>query len=1186
MQTPASQLRQHRRQAGRVGGHASLSLLIALALLLGPCAAYAQVLYGSLTGSVTDATQAAVPGATVEALNLGTGVTKHTTTNERGIYLFSDLQPGVYKITVSAKAFANVVQEGVTIEANRVRRFDATLQVAPLTEVVRVSAPEVALQTDRSDVNMQLQAAQLANLPLTSSAGRNFQALYKLVPGFSMVTEGVSSDGGNPQRTMTGNVNGGSMQNNLTRIDGAANTYMWLPFNTAYVPPTESIESVSIVTNSYDAEQGNSNGAVVNVVTKSGSNEFHGSAFGYHTDNALKALNRFNPGGYRKPKSILNQLGGSVGGPILKGRLFFFADWERTARRMLAQSTKTVINPAGIFDASGNANLSAAIPVGTNCDVTRVAGCIYDPNTGNPDGSGRLAFPGNLIPASRIDPAVKTILGRISKAGFLNSDGVTANNNYVSTGSAKLDRDTVDVKINYVPNDRTMIFGRYSISPTTLYDPPVLGLAMGGATGGGQVGTAPSRIQSAGLGGTYTISPAMVLDVSAGYTRQRLGATYAPDLDLGDYGVKTLQIPGTNGDTYLTGGTPAFLVTNWNAMGNSDTGNPFLFRDNQYVANTNLSWMKGRHGLRFGVEHSRSGMNHYQPQGGAFGTPRGSFNFAGSVTALNGGPNANKANSLAQLLLGVPDRVGKVVQNSNPNSLRWKTWSAYARDSWQVTSKLTVNVGVRWEYYPFATTDHGGVKLFDPGTGNVLICGNGSVPLDCGVDVGHGQFVPRLGIAYRLDSKTVIRAGYGMSADSNNWRFFRNNWPLVSNADVQGTTAYYPAASLTGETLAPYPGLRVGIPAATLPDLSSGVIPLPNNTGVGGATIPFKYRRGYTHSYNLTLQREFTRGLVAEAAYVGSRGIRMLTNENINAAPINGGNPGRRLYPVANKNWGDVNMLAPDANMYYDSLQTKLTWRMQGGSVIGLNYTLSKAINWLDNEEVSGTFGVAGGYLFWPYPDYRGRNKALASFDRTHNLSIYGMYELPFGPKKQWAKSGILSHIAGGWQLNWLLTRTSGNPLTLGGGGAQLNAPGNTQTPDQVGPLRILGGVGPAPVSGASVSCAPTDMSCHYFDPSAFAAVPAGQVRFGTTGRNMVRGPGFFNLDVGAYRSVKLGERLKLHIGAEMFGVTNTPHYGNPGTDVTNTATFGVITSTLNLAGRGSGTGGERGTVFAARVTF
>lgn len=1186
MQTFASQLRQQRRQAGRVGGYAPLILLIALALLLGPCAGYAQVLYGSLTGTITDATQAAVPGGAVEALNLGTGVTKRTTSNERGIYLFSDLQPGVYRVTVSATSFAKVVREGVTIDANRVVRFDATLQIAQVTESVLVSAPIAGLQTDRSDVNTQLEATQLANLPITSSAGRNFQALYKLVPGFSMVTEGVSSDGGNPQRSMTGNVNGSSMQANVTRIDGASNTYMWLPFNTAYVPPAESIESVSIVSNSYDAEQGNANGAYVNVVTKSGTNEFHGSGFGYHTDNALKALNRFNPAGFRKPKYIVNQYGGSVGGPIRKNRLFFFADWEATKRRMLAARTVTVINPAAIFDSAGNADLSAAIAAGSNCNVTNVAGCIYDPNSGNPDGSGRSAFPGNIIPASRIDPAAKTMLGRIRNSGFLNSDGVTAQNNYNTTGSAGLDRDTIDTKINYVPNDRMTFFGRYSISQTNLTDPPVLGEAMGGATGGGQVGAAPSRIQSVGLGGTSTISPTMVMDANAGFTRQRLGATYAPDLDLGNFGVNTLRIPGTNGDTYLTGGTPAFLVSGWNAMGNSDTGNPFLFRDNQYVANANLSWMKGRHGLRFGVEHSRSGMNHYQPQGGAFGTPRGSFNFAGSVTALRGGVAANKANSLAQFLLGLPDRVGKVIQNSNPNSLRFRTWSMYARDSFQVTPKLTVNVGVRWEYYPFATTDQGGVKLFDPATGNVLICGRGSVPLDCGVDVGHGQLVPRLGIAYRLDSKSVLRLGYGMSADSNNWRFLRNNWPLVSNADVQGPTVYYPAASLTGATPAPYPGLRVGIPDVTLPDLSSEVIPLPNNTGIGGATVPFKYRRGYTHSYNLTLQREFTKGLVGEAAYVGSRGIRMLTNQNINAAPINGGNPGRRLFPVANKNWGDVNMLAPDANMYYDSLQTKLTWRMTGGSVIGLNYTLSKGINWIDNEEVSGTFGVPGGYLFWAYPDYRGRNKALASFDRTHNLQIYGVYQLPFGLKKQWAKSGILGMIAGGWQLNWLLSRLSGNPFTLTGGGASLNAPGNFQTPDQVGPLHILGGVGPAPVTGASVSCAPTDMSCHYFDPTAFAAVPAGQARFGTAGRNIVRGPGFFNLDGSLSRDFRITERVKLQIKAEMFGLTNTPHYGNPGTDVTNAATFGVITSTLNLAGRGTGTGGERQTWFSARVTF
>jgi len=226
------------------------------------------------------------------------------------------------------------------------------------------------------------------------------------------------------------------------------------------------------------------------------------------------------------------------------------------------------------------------------------------------------------------------------------------------------------------------------------------------------------------------------------------------------------------------------------------------------------------------------------------------------------------------------------------------------------------------------------------------------------------------------------------------------------------------------------------------------------------------------------------------------------------------------------------------------------------------------------------------GYLFWAYPAYRYRNKALASYDRTHNLAIYGAYELPFGANKRWAKSGVLGALGGGWQLNWTLARTSGNPLTLKGGGAQVNAPGNYQTPDQIGPINILGGIGPAPITGQSVSCAPTDMSCHYFDPTAFHAVPGTEIRFGTTGRNFIRGPGFFNMDASLFRDFKLTERVKFQFRMEVFGVTNTPHYGNPGVDVTNTATFGVITSTLNLAGRGSGFGGERQFWFAGKVIF
>jgi Carboxypeptidase regulatory-like domain len=1173
-------------------------LVLMLLVLVGPQSAYTQVLYGSVTGTVTDQKGDAVPGVKVEARNLGTGAIKEATTDANGGYQFSSLQPGIYNVTYAYGSFKTLIQENVRVEANALRRLDAQLQVADVKETVVVTQDAAPLQTDRADVNTQLQATQLADLPIsTAGAGRNFQGLYRIVPGFSAVTEGVSSDGGNPQRTMTGNVNGNSMQANLTRIDGASNAYIWLPFNTAYIPPTDSIESVSIVTNSYDAEQGNANGAAVNVVTKSGSNEFHGSAFEFHTDNALRAFNRFHPVGQRKPKYILNQFGGSLGGPIYlpifgeggpslwsgKNKLFFFTDLEYTKRRQFATRTVSAINPAGIFDSAGNANLSSAIPAGTNCNVTPVAGCVFDPNTGNANGTGRLAFPGNIIPANRIDSASRLMLSRINPAGFINAQGVTATNNYISAGSASLGRTTGDVKINYVHSEKFTMFGRYSRSETLLFDPPTLGDAMGGATGGGQVGEAPSTIQSAGLGGTYTVSPTIVIDANFGYTRQYLGAVHQPDISLGNFGLTTLGIPGTNGDDPLAGGTPAFIINGWNGIGNVDTGNPFLFRDNQYVGNVNVSWTRGAHSIRFGGEYGNAQLNHFQPQGGAFGTPRGSFNFGGSVTALSGGPAASRVNAVAQYLLGLADRSGKVIQNSNPNALRWHTWSAYVRDSWQVNQNLTLNLGARWEHYPFPTTDHGGVKLFNPDTGNVLIGGNGSTPVDVGVDVGWGQIVPRFGLAYRWGSKTVIRAGYGMSTDSNNWRFFRNNWPLVSNADLQGASAFVPASSLHPVTLAPYPGLFVGIPPAVVPDLSSGNVPLPNNTGIGGATIPFDFNRGYTHSYNLTVQRELPWGFVGEAAYVGNRAIRFLTNENINAAPAGGGNPGRPLFVRFGRNWGDVGCLCPDTNSYYDALQAKLNRRLSDDFSLGVAYTFSKAINSIDNEEVSGTFGVNGGFLFWPHPSVKDRNKALASYDRTHNLSIFGSYELPLGRGKRWAQGGILGAIVGGWQLNWLMQTMSGSMFTLFGGGAQVNAPGNQQTPDQIGPLNILGGVGPRP---GQASCAPADLSCHYFDPSAFRAVPGSEIRFGTTGRNIIRGPGFFNLDSSIFRNFNITETVKFQFRMEMFGVTNTPHFNNPGTNITDPANFGVITSTLNLAGRGTGSGGERQVWFGAKVIF
>jgi len=401
---------------------------------------------------------------------------------------------------------------------------------------------------------------------------------------------------------------------------------------------------------------------------------------------------------------------------------------------------------------------------------------------------------------------------------------------------------------------------------------------------------------------------------------------------------------------------------------------------------------------------------------------------------------------------------------------------------------------------------------------------------------------------------------------------------------VESTANYpwAPSASLTGEALVPYPGLTAGIPAVVVPSLTAGTIPLPTGVGLGGDTVPKNFRRGYFHSYNLTLQREFA-GFVAEAGYVGTRGIRALTNQNLNAAPAGGGNAGRYLNALVGATlspavvWSDINSASPHQNVYYDSLQTRITRQMGAGNTIGFVYTWSKSEDSEDNEELNS--------LMWPYPAYYNRNKALSGFDRPSVTELYGVYALPFGKTKHWATTGIANKLAGGWQANWILTRASGTPLSLTGGGSSLNAPGNTETVNQVGVSSLVKGIGP--ISGQP-ACPATTLSCHYFDPSAFTGVPTGTVAFGNTGRDILRGPGFFNLDASIFRDFRLSpERFKLQIRAECFQLTNTPHFANPGTSWTSGSTsFGVITSTLNLSGQAAGSGGERWLWLSAKVIF
>lgn len=1133
-------------------------LLGAVSLLLILCtapSATAQVLYGSLTGTVTDPSGAAIPKASVVAHNVQTGVSRKTVSDASGIYRFSALQPGVFEVSISASGFAARVISGVEVAANTVRRADAQLAVATARQEVSVTGAPPLLQTDKSDVHVDLSQQEVANLPSSGSQGRNFQALLQIIPGAG-ITEETNSLAGNPERAMNTNINGQSMQTINTRIDGVQDAYPYLPANVAYVPPSQAIQTVNVVTNSFDAEQGMAGGASVNVEIKSGTDQFHGSGEWFHTDQSLAAWNHFaNPAlpAYKtKARNNQNQIGGTFGGPIKKDKAFFFADFERTTQRNRAgpdvRNMPTAAMLAGDFqNLPGN-------PVS------------YDPATGTATGAGKLQISCNGVPnvicPGRIDPAAAKLAQLLQPA--VQEEYPTANdlNNFAGTGTAMFNRNNADFKVDVDPTNRTTLFARYSFSKLLVYDPPLLGAAGGDATNGGQLGDAPGLIQSAGAGGTHTFTPSLLFDWNLGYTRQRLEATF--DLGSPD-GLDLLHIPGTNGAGVpaandLYNGLPSFQINSASGslnLGNPNTGNPYVFRDNQYVMDANLSWVHGAHSIRGGIEGNHTQLNHFQPEGGTFQTARGTFQFTGNVTSLPGS-TPTWFNSVANFLLGLPSATGKAYLLNNPVALRWSQWAWYIRDQWQVRPKLTLNLGVRWEFYPFGYSDGGkGLRWLNTANGNVYIGGNGNVPQGDGVDVGSGQFLPRVGVAYRLTSSTVIRGGYGMSADPNNWRFFMNSYPaaVISANVVPNSSDYIAVASLTGTNAAGLGSGSYSVPTGLVnvppPDTSSGVIPLPTNAST--STIPSPFHRGYLNSFNVTLEQNL-KGFVFQAGYVATYDTRPLVNMNLNGSAPGTGAAGGVLSQALGKTFtGTINGLVPFQSNNYNSLQTTLkrTWR---GSTFGFVWTWSKAMDYEDDEDL--------GSLMFPDPAEWQRNYAPAGFDRTHNVEIYGVQQLPFGKGQPWLTTGVPGAILGGWQLSPVVTIGTGFPFTVTANAGPLNSNGSGQTADQVGPYQLINGT----VLETGQTCPATTASCHYFNPSAFAVPPAGQ--YGNTGRDEFRGPGYFNMNLSIARQFNITERLKLQLRGDIMGLTNTPHFNPPNATVGAT-NFGIITSQLKAPGEG-----------------
>jgi hypothetical protein len=1208
----------------KTGALKALLMTVALAaLLIGSRTVSAQVLYGSIQGVITDSSGAVVAGAKIEALEMNKGIHQETKSDGTGLYRLPELLPGLWKITVSAQGFNSAETAGIQINPNTSARVDEKLEVAKTQVTVTVTSAPPEMQTDRADVHTDISSVELQGLPSVSSEGKNFQGLLRIIPGSTIPVESNSA-GGNPARAMTVNVNGQSSQGNGTRIDGILDAYPWLPNNVAYIPASDAIETVNIATNSYDAEQGGVNGAAVNVQIKTGTNKFHGTVHEFHTDDQLKNLNYFTnpnpaPGVQIRPLQIFNQFGAGVGGPIKRDKLFFFGDY---------QGVRQVLSPAGISAQTlpvGNLTYATAKANGyydfsglTNKSGDAVV--IYDPNTGNPDGTGRTPFPNNRIPLNRVDPAALLMSSLIPAA----TSPTLTSANYVPHFKGNFNTDQYDAKINWVPSESSTVFGHFTTQKGAIFDPPSLGPAGGNATNGGQPGNAATKIYIIGLGGTHTFTPSLLIDGNIGYTRQHLGALDT-DTALGAYGLDTLKIPGTN--TTLGGtatnldyfGIPSFQFSTYANLGNASTGNPFVFRDNQFVENENLSWTRGHHQIRVGGEWDHVLLNHFQPQGASFQTARGTFGFNGTATepfTCKGGPpvsaenctagtttapapSSTQFNSFADFLLGLPYQDGKATQLTDPIALRWSTWAFYGRDQWQITPKLTANLGLRWERYPMAYSDHGkGARVLDttPGTPNfmnVIIGGYGSIPKDDGMQIGAGLFLPRIGLAYSVSPKTVVRLGAAMGADDNNWRYLRNDYPTVvitsftgnNNGGAVNYSNGSPSTSLTGfNATGPYAQLPTGIVAPTPINLSTGLLPLPLNVGTSTVGSYPTFRRGYIYSYNLTVEQQFA-GFVADIGYVGNREIRPIQNLGLNVAPINGGKAGELLNVAAvsaglitaGQSYSGISTLIPLGHNYYDSMQAKITRRIGQASQIGVLYTWSKAEDFEDNEELNG--------ISWSYPAYFAKNKARAGFDRKYNFETYWVYALPFGKDQRMATHGIASALAGGWTLSGVLSRLAGTPFTItdsGAGNSALNDNGtNTQTVNLNGTFKITNGL----VPWSTGACTAGNTTCRYFDPSTLARVTTAA--FGTQGRNWVVGPGYFDMDANLQRNFKIREFLTFQFEAQAIGLTNTPHFGNPQGDFNN-ANFGIISSELqgsNAGGLG-GSQGERLWFFGGKFIF
>lgn len=1115
-------------------------------VLLAQVSANSQAVNGTVVGNVTDSTGAILPGAAVTITDIGTNTTRSITTDANGYYAFPSLPPGNYKVKVEKQGFATVERSGVPLAVNSTVRVDLSLQPGQVSETINVASTIPLLQTDTAKTGATLSAAQASQLPLGNN--RNFQNLLNLVPGATR-SEFNHSRFFNPQNSLNNQVNGSSSLSNNFQFEGV-NDNERTGLLQVYIPPVEAIQEVDVTTSNYDPEQGTALGAVTNVIFKSGTNQFHGSLYEIWRGNRLDARNFFDYGTegqpFVKPRLVTNYYGGTIGGPVIKNKAFFFFDFLRTT------------DHEGQFQ-----HLDAPTAAMRNGDFSDPAlTAIFDPQTGDtvdclPGGNtsncgkGRTQFPGNRIPMNRIDPISAALLGLVPvpNANLTAAGTQKYSNNFLETANFLQDNKSFDAKVDWNLEDKDRISGRLSYMNPVTNQSPAYGSIGGGPIGGGFQGSGTDATYSAGINWNHIFSPSLISQTRIGLNRYR---NEAKNSDYGTDSSTKFGIPGVNVDAFTSG------ITGLTGSGFSDpiigysASLPWVRAETDIDVVSNWTKIMGNHTFTFGGNFIRIRDDLLQEQ--TF-SPRGLWTFAPGQTSLNGGPKSGFANNFASLLLGVPSQVGRDLPVYFPAYRAWQLF-LYGGDKWQVNPKLTLNLGMRWEYYPPATPQFpGGFSNYDGATNSLVVAGVGGNPMDLGMRQKYRNFAPRVGLAYRLTDHDVIRAGFGISYQPFVDNTYAYNFPVKQNNAFNSLSDFGSAILPDGTSTT----FAKGFPAplvATVP--SNGLIPVdtPLLKSQSYVVIPKNYLDPYVESWNLTYERALPGQFSLDVGYVGNRGVHIPLQYNQNAvvdpAFIGKGSKGQPYFQAYGIK-SNINMFFSQVASSYHSLQVTLNRHFTSGVTLTTSYTFGKALGFA-TENGENSSGAAY------YVDFR-RNYGRVDFDHTHIFNQSFVYDLPFGKGQKFFQSGPLNVILGGWQISGVWTLMSGSPLNFGCTCAPLNTPGNSQSPELVSPFKKLYGINTVP----------------WFDTSAFAdpTLLFGTATFGNVGRYIASGPGFFNLDAALFRNIRLTERFNLAFRTDWYSATNTPHFNNPDTTLGD-STFGLVTAA----------GGSRAIDLGLKLTF